>query len=285
MVTTEDMLPTVMNSGRRRRTPALTAAVAILRFLGDSPAGAAPLGAIHRELAMSRSSCFAALRQLDRLQMVARDEGGRYRLGPALIQLGQAAARGGGVLEAVRPVLWRLHQQTRLTAIVARRQGARIVVVDTFEPADEVHVRVPVGVPLHLTSGALGKCLLAFSPSSEVTQVLRAEGVRRFTERSHRTVAAYLEDLQRVRRRGFAVSFEEFAAGVHAVAAPVLGPDGAVTVVMALAGFSSVYTRERMRVEGPRLRAAAAAVSRGLPGASDGRLDRPGRNHQPVEGA
>lgn len=242
------------------RTPALTAAFAILRFLARVPDRTGSLSEISRAVALNKSTCLNILRQLEQLQVVARADGRYYRLSTSLIALGQAAAGPAGLLDLVRPILWRLHHETRLTALAARRDGLHVVVVDSFEPATEVHVRVPVGVPFHLTTGALGKCVLAFMPAAEVRALLARVGVKRFTERSARSVRQYVAALAEVRRQGYATSLGEFAPDVHAVAAPVLDPTGTVALVMALAGFSSSLPPNRVRREALRLKAAAAAV-------------------------
>lgn len=247
------------NGRRGRRTPALTAAFAVLRFLAESDQGFS-LTAIHRGTGLNKSTCFSTLRQLERLGVAIR-EGTAYRLGSVLIHLGQAAARNGGALDLARPVLWRLRRETRLTAMIARPENGRLAVIETFEPTTEVHVRVPVGIPLHPTTGALGKCWLAFLPQAEARGLLEREGVPRFTARSHRSVESYRRDLERARRRGYADSLEEFASGVHAVAAPVFGPDHRVTIILGLAGFSSVLTRKRLLEAGARLRVEADRIS------------------------
>ena len=62
----------------------------------------------------------------------------------------------------------------------------------------------------------------------------------------------HLEELQTVRRRGWASSSGEREAGVASVSAPVFGPDGRIAAAVSLSGPASRLGRARARLRGAR---------------------------------
>jgi DNA-binding IclR family transcriptional regulator len=89
-----------------------------------------------------------------------------------------------------------------------------------------------------------------------------------FTPRSIVDPDAYLEEVARARRRGYAVENEEYLVGVRAVSAPVLGRDGAAIGTLSVVGVGA-HMAGRTRELARAVSAAAAETSRRLGDASD----------------
>jgi len=83
--------------------------------------------------------------------------------------------------------------------------------------------------PLHAT--APGKVLLANQPEREVIRLSKV-GFTPYTSHTIVRVDLLLEELARVRRRGFATAFGEFEPSVNAISVPVY--DQRTSVVAAL---------------------------------------------------
>jgi DNA-binding IclR family transcriptional regulator len=95
------------------------------------------------------------------------------------------------------------------------------------------HEYVGHRTPLHATSS--GKVLLAFADE----QVRRKYGqteLQRFTDRTITDHSALAEELEQVRRRGWASSHEEWEDRINAVAVPVRNPAGQVIAAMTATG-------------------------------------------------
>lgn len=114
--------------------PAVARAVRALEILAGSDGRS--LADLSRALGVGASSLLAILTTLRRAGLVARDEQGRYRLGPGLVALGSAAARHLGVFERFAAVaddlveqlgesvlLWVRHDDTFV--LVAAREGSQ----------------------------------------------------------------------------------------------------------------------------------------------------------------
>lgn len=75
---------------------------------------------------------------------------------------------------------------------------------------------------------ATGKAILAWLPETELVRVVADNGLADLTPRTITTLAALVEDLRLVRRRGYAVDDGESRIDVYGVSAPVRDLSGAI---------------------------------------------------------
>ena len=119
--------------------------------------------------------------------------------------------------------------------------------------------------PLHCV--APGKVLLATMPERDVMRLAK-QGLPSCTERTITTLEGLLEELARVRRRGFATAFSEWEPGQNAVATPVHDARGRVVASVNIWGPAYRITPARIAELAAEARAAASAISTRLGGAA-----------------
>jgi DNA-binding IclR family transcriptional regulator len=158
---------------------------------------------------------------LETHRMLARDEDGAWRPGPALSEL--AASANDTLIEAAAIVLPRLREITGESVQLYRREGAERVCVASMEPLTGLRDTVLVGARLPLTAGSGAKVLLAWA-DPHLQRSIIADAA--FTERS----------LLEVRKRGWAQSAGEREAGVASVSAPVRDANGNVIAAVSVSG-------------------------------------------------
>ncbi len=114
---------------------------------------------------------------------------------------------------------------------------------------------------------ASGKAWLATLPPERIASVLDREERAAVQSRSPLDRATLVAELEEVRRRGYATTFEEMDLGINAVAAPIhgTGPDHEATGTVSIAGPSVRMTRSRMDELAPLLLHAAADISKSWP--------------------
>jgi DNA-binding IclR family transcriptional regulator len=231
----------------------------ILRELGS---GSPRLGVteLSERLAMPKATVYGLLRALESEGLVERDtETGKYRLGAAVLQLGNAYLDGNEL--RARSLLWadslaeRVMEAVRVGVLV----GPNVVIVHhVFRPDDSVQMlEVGAAIPWH--ASALGKAIVAHLDGQAREELLQAELPMltgwTVTETEH--VLASLDD---VRRHGVAIEDQEAVLGEAEIAAPVLGRDGP-TGAIGVAGPA-----ERLVPDGPipELVAAVREIARRL---------------------
>lgn len=182
---------------------------------------------------------------------------GRYRIGIRLWQIGILAPQQRGLREAASPLMHDLCKATKETVQLAVLDGDEALCVEKVTTKSAVVNRTEVGgrLPLHAT--AVGKCLLAHSPSSLFDR-LAEHGFARVTPRTIQQPGMLLNALREIRRTGVAYAREEMTTGAASVAAPIIAPGGV------LLGALGVVVHATNRVEhlAPAVLTASLAIGR-----------------------
>jgi DNA-binding IclR family transcriptional regulator len=196
----------------------LDKAVGLLDIIAESPCGLAELC---ERSGLPRATTYRLAAALEVHRLLARDDEGRWRLGPAVTEL--ATRVNDPLLAAGTVVLPRLRETTGESVQLYRREGTSRVCVAALEPAAGLRDTVPVGARLPMTAGSGAKVLLAHSDAATREAVLPTA---QFTDRV----------LAEVRRRGWAQSVAEREPGVASVSAPVRDGRGVVIAAISVSG-------------------------------------------------
>jgi len=219
----------------------LDKAVLVLTAVGD---GAATLAELTERSGLSRATAHRLATALEVHRLLARDDTGRWRLGPWLGELVDGAAPDKLVLRA-GPVLTALRDRTGESAQLYRRHGDQRLCVAAAERVSGLRDTVPVGMALPMTAGSAAQVLLAWSTDDALAEAAAF---------SARTLAD-------VRRRGWAQSVAERESGVASVSAPVRDGTGAVVAAISASGPIERLTRSPGRLHGASVVAAAKNLS------------------------
>jgi IclR family transcriptional regulator, KDG regulon repressor len=215
------------------KVQALDRAFAVLDLLGESET---PLGLaqVASSLQLHKSTAHRFLMVLERHHMVERTTNGKFRLGLRLFDFGNRAIEQYDLRERAQPHLKRLVSETEETAHLCVLEQARVIYIDKIEPARSVRMITRIGSsnPVHCTS--VGKAILAFLPEERINDILRRTKFEKFTQRTIASAEALRTEIEKTRRRGYAVDDEEFEEGLRCIAVPLLDaqrlPVGAVSV-------------------------------------------------------
>ncbi|WP_445161291.1 IclR family transcriptional regulator [Mycobacterium sp. Dal123C01] len=196
----------------------LDKAVDVLHTIAESPCGLAELC---ERTGFPRATTYRLAAALEVHRLLARDDEGRWQLGPGLTEL--AAQVDDPLLAAGAAVLPHLRETTGESVQLYRREGTSRVCVAALEPSAGLRDTVPVGARLPMTAGSGAKVLLAHSDVATQKAVLPTA---KFTDRT----------LAEVRRRGWAQSVAEREPGVASVSAPVRDGRGVVVAAISVSG-------------------------------------------------
>jgi DNA-binding IclR family transcriptional regulator len=235
-------------------------AAALLLALGECD-GEAGVTELARRLGLHKSTASRLLATLEKRGLVEQDdETGRYRLGLIVLRLAETAERTLDLRAIAMPELDRLARATRETTGLGVAHGDRLLTVAQADGPNLVAMGDWTGrsVPMH--SIASGKVLLSAMPEREILRLVKA-GLDRYTDRTITELEPLLEELARVRRRGYATAFGEYEPNLNAVAAPVYDARGQVAAAVDVWGPAFRITPNRMPELIQQVRASAAAVS------------------------
>jgi IclR family transcriptional regulator, KDG regulon repressor len=177
---------------------------------------------LSRELGISKSTVHGITQALEGVGAIVRDDKTkRYALGMTLFELAHTVYARIDLKEVARPILDALMRSTRQSVFLGICSGDRISIIDIVESTQDLKITAHIGARLPLLVGATGKVFMAALPEQEASQIIRATGLRRNTQRSIIDPARYLEEIRQVRASGYALDNEEYMEGVRAVAAPI----------------------------------------------------------------
>ena len=242
-------------------------AAALLVALGECQ-GEAGVTELARRLGLHKSTASRLLATLQKRGLVEQDdESGKYRLGVVVIRLAEHAERTLDLRGIALPELERLARLTHETTGLGILDGDSLLAVAQVDGPNLIAVGDWTGraTPPHCV--ASGKVMLASLAEREVLRIVR-RGLASYTDRTIVELEPLLEELARVRRRGFATAIGEYDAGLNAVAAPVRDARGKVIAAVDVWGPAFRVTVGRLPELAVQAREAAAAISVRLGGAA-----------------
>ncbi|MGH2514576.1 MAG: IclR family transcriptional regulator [Ktedonobacterales bacterium] len=227
------------------RVPSVELAAQMLKLLSRHKYKSCSLKDIAAKLDASPTTCLRVLRTLEREEFIRCDaETKKYSLGPYLIPLGNRAVELNDTVARTTAQIQRIASLTGLTTAVVQRWDDRLVYIASAQPPlDDIRltrISISVGQQTPLTSGAHGRCFLAFDDEAEWHRLLAA-GIRPLTSNTITDPQRFVEALREVRRSGCAISHGEFHSGMSAVDVPIFDKNGGVELVI-----SCMYVTSQM---------------------------------------
>lgn len=242
------------------RVPAVDSAVRLLSLLVSPEGQPSSQTELARAAGLSKSTAHNLLATLESARFVQRDPGSRrYRLGPALIPLGAAAARQTRVVAIAVERVAQLPASLGVSVALAQPTPEHEAqVIESFYP-DDMHVGITIGSRFNCFDGALGKCLMAAMPEADLKELLEGHEIPKRTPATITSKRRLLQEVRLVGKQGWASSIREYNEN-NAVAAPVLGVRGDPELIILAVGFVSQLPDDTLPEVGRRLQGIAERI-------------------------
>jgi DNA-binding IclR family transcriptional regulator len=104
--------------------------------------------------------------------------------------------------------------------------------------------RIGASNPVHCTS--VGKAILSFLPEERINDIMRRLRFERFTHRTISNAEQLRAEIEKTRRRGYAVDDEEFEEGLRCIAVPVLDGQRLPVAAVSVSGPSFRVTAQKL---------------------------------------
>jgi DNA-binding IclR family transcriptional regulator len=200
--------------GAASLAPAVTRAAAIIDALAESPADPTPLSDLARRLGLPKSSVANICGALVEARLIRR-AGAGFMLGRRLAELGGAYLATVDQVQEFYELSDQLPVASEETTQMALLDDLEVTYVARHDGRQPIRLASEIGRRLPASCTALGKAALASLDPADLAERLRGvETLPTLTPSSHRRVADLLDDLDEVRRRGYAIDNEETAEGI-----------------------------------------------------------------------
>lgn len=225
-------------------------------FTEDEPV--LSLTQISQRIGLPKSTTYRFLEALESQGMLYREPNGRgFRLGYQLIRWGTLSQASISLRNVALPVMHQLASETGESAILSVRVGYAGMWIEMIESRHPVRLAMRVGQHLRLHAGASSKVLWAFLPPGQIEDILAHIELRPLCAHTITDKALLLEELDHIRQRGYATSFEETDPGAMGVAAPVFDHYGQPVAGIGVAAPVNRVPPERVpEVAGPVVEAS-----------------------------
>jgi DNA-binding IclR family transcriptional regulator len=242
-------------------TQVLRRAHDILRLLAANERTGLRVSDIASALALEPPTAHRIVQGLVQERMATQDpDDKRYRLGPALYELGITAAPRYPLRELVQPSVERLADATGDTIVATVRSGLDSVCIERRTGAFPIQTSmVTVGTRRPLASGAGGQAIMACLEDGAERRWLIEQNASR-TKRSVGELTALLDD---VRRNGYALNtYRHTTPPIAAIGVPILGAFGQCVAGLAVVALSMRLSGKRRGEVLELLRKEAAETGR-----------------------
>ncbi|HRO61493.1 MAG TPA: IclR family transcriptional regulator, partial [Burkholderiaceae bacterium] len=212
----------------------LVKGLAVLEALArsDRPLGVTELAT---RLALGKSNVHRLLQALTELGYAHRDEStSAYRATIRLWELGSAVLGNLDLREAAESHMETLRERSRETVHLSILDGDEVVYVHKLDSPEPVRAYSQIGGRAPAYCVATGKAMLAWQGDAFLESL--AGRLRHHSPNTIVEPQAFLREMERVRRNGFAVNRGEWRESVCGVAAPVREPGGRVIAAIGLSG-------------------------------------------------
>ncbi|EPX83589.1 IclR family transcriptional regulator [Salipiger mucosus] len=243
-----------INPSTKRQVPAVSRALAILRFLARSPepVGVNPMA---RELDLVPSTCLHILRVLQDEGLVDFDSNTkRYMIGIGILPLARSALQRNAFSSLIQPRLSKLSETFGVTSIATQlAEPNQMIVVALSQSNLPFRLQVDLGSRFPTLISATGRLFAAFNVSDETTLRQRFDKLVWDHPPAFET---WLDEVREARERGYSVDQGTYISGVTVVAVPVFGIGGMMSRSIVAIGIS-----ERLQdTEIPKLAKAMQSV-------------------------
>lgn len=221
------------------KVPAVTKAIAIVRYINEAGSAGVSLMDISISLGLTKSHCYNILKGLARAGWLVHDDARRtYMLSARMLSDISSIFSRRAMSAVIHEELDRLSTSTGMPCVLTRveRDGS-FVAVDRSEASGELLFTAPIGFRFSPDAPAQMRVRLAYLAADERESELAKWSPKAYTPTTIVDKDALRRELEATRARGYGVSRAEYTPGVMTLAAPIFDAFGNVQMILQCPGL------------------------------------------------
>lgn len=225
-----------MQKDGRRGIKSVTNAFDIIEYLRDEPGRS--LSEIAENVGLAPSTTHDYLSTLESLDVIENREG-EFHLSYGLLEYGGYVKARNELYQCAKPELYRLAEKTGLTAYLGIEHDETLVRITSISPEEEFPIENRDGKREVWYSTALGKAILANLPEPTIDSILSKTEFVRLADNTITDEAELRNELEAVRKTGYAVNDAEHSSGWKGIAAPIV-VNGVIRGAISISGPKTI---------------------------------------------
>jgi DNA-binding IclR family transcriptional regulator len=226
---------------------------------------------ISKRLSLPQSTIFRFLVTLEALRLIERNpENNKYRLGVMCLELGTAFLKNHDLRQQSLPILQSLRDtcgETVHLGVLENFYGVYIEKLSGLHSIGFMSSQLGGHFPLYCTG--LGKSLLANLSEDQKQNYLDHLEFQQFTQNTITDPQQLSEELEQIRRLGYATDKEEHENGVACIASPIFKHNGLAGAISIAGPASRIHNEDNFQKLARLVKDAAKSISARLAGRSN----------------
>ncbi|MFC7392234.1 IclR family transcriptional regulator [Scopulibacillus cellulosilyticus] len=218
---------------------------------------------ISERLLLNKSTVHSLLKTLQKHGYIEQNaENGKYKLGMKLFERGNFVVHNLDIRSVAKKYLLELSKQTGHTLHLVILDGKEGVYIDKVEGSSGIvfYSRIGRRAPVHSTG--VGKTLLAFRKEEELNVILDGYVFNKQTPKTITNKEEFLDELKKIKEKGYAIDNEENEPGICCVAVPVRNHTGEVVAAISISMPTPQLNAEEMKRIVPMMKEAGENISK-----------------------
>ncbi|CAB3394533.1 IclR family transcriptional regulator [Kyrpidia spormannii] len=187
------------------------------------------------QLKMNKSTIHHIVKSLCEQKVLVQTPSKKYRLGSKILDWGRSVSPLSKLLQVASPFMESLVKTTGETVHLAVLEGPEVYYLAKLRPPRAIRIETKIGGRMPAYCTGLGKAQLAFQPERHLRQIA-AGHLTPMTPNTIVDAVRFYEEMQSIRRQGYAVDNEEYEVGLYCIAAPIRDARDQVIAALSIAG-------------------------------------------------
>jgi IclR family KDG regulon transcriptional repressor len=220
---------------------------------------------IARQLELHPSTVGRLLATLTSQGILNQDkETHRYRMGSKVLKWSSVYMSNVDLRTETRPFLEELHRVTQETVHLDIPDGVSRICIDRIESPHRLRWVAQIGERMPYYASASGKVMLAFMPLQQQKTIVKGTTMERLTLHTTTDPKVLFQELEVIKKRGYAVSEGERVEGVSCVAAPIFEPAGKIIGGITISGPMTRFSEQKIKEYAKLLMRATRELSKSM---------------------
>lgn len=215
------------------------------------------------EFGYSQSTVHHILKTLNIEGFISQNtETKKYNIGPELFNKWLDYKMGKNYYAKIYPIIENIVEEINETTnlfIMENNQGYCLLGKESTQLL-RAYLMIGRRIPLHCT--AAGKSFLAYMEEERVKKILEESGIKKYMENTKTNIQEIMNELKKVRKKGFATEEEEFEELINAISVPLFGANEKVVATISVVAPKTRLTPKRMQDLAPFLKDKSKKMSK-----------------------
>lgn len=189
---------------------------------------------------LPRSTAFRILSTLEGKSFVEKSDSEksiRWKIGKGLIRIGLKEISKMNIRSEAIPVMKWLSDETDEYVQLGVIYQGKVMYIEHIKRLKQLSMYAELGSLLHVNLSAAGMVLVSNLSSTLIDQIISENGLPQNTENTITSPEEFKNELNKVKKNGFAIDDQMYAIGIRCIAAPIYDYSGKAVAAIGISGF------------------------------------------------